>query len=70
MRTLEIVVEEGKLVEFGTNDRDGGVFVRRVDGSWSQLAGNGQTPTFRDMKHFRRYLRERHGVKGRIYKRK
>ena len=64
MRTLTIKTPEG-VFEYGTNERSGGVFCRRRDGSWGQMAGNGQTPTFRDAKHFRGYLRRRHGVTGR-----
>jgi hypothetical protein len=64
MRTLAIKTLDG-VFEYGTNDRDGGVFFRRRDGSWGQMAGNGQTPTFADAKQFRSYLRRHHGVTGR-----
>ena len=46
MRTIKVVLL-GRVVEIGTNDRDGGLFSWVESGSWSQFAGNGQTPRFR-----------------------
>ena len=60
MRT--ITLSDGR--EFGTNDRDGGVFIRRPDGTWQQWAGNSQTPYFRTAQQFRRYLTQHFNVKG------
>lgn len=52
--------------EMATNEHDGGVFSRRKDGTWSQWAGNGQTPTFRDGLHFMRWVRRHFGPMARI----
>lgn len=53
----------GVVDEWATNDRDGGVFTRRADGTWQQHKGNGQTPVFSGPAHFRRYLRAHFDVK-------
>ena len=56
MRT--ILLNDGR--EMGTNDRDGGVFCRRKDGTWGQWTGTCQTPVFRDGLHFKRWLTKRY----------
>lgn len=52
MRT--ITLNDG--CEMGTNDRDGGVFSRRRDGTWQQWTGTEQTPVFRTSRHFKVWL--------------
>ena len=65
MRTIEIIVTDDRTsretrIEYGTNDRDGGLFVRTPSGAWHQVAGNSQTPRFRNVSHMMRHLRNRH----------
>lgn len=56
MRT--ITLNDGR--EFGTNNRDGGVFCRRRDGAWQQWNGNSQTPTFQTRRQFKQWLTRHH----------
>lgn len=64
MRTIQVIIRDWNGTEstreIGTNERDGGLFVRDSSGSWSQFAGNGQTPTFRNAAHMMQYLRTNH----------
>ena len=48
--------------EWACNQRGEGVFIRKTDGTWHQMAGTGQTPMFRDSVTFRRFLRSHFGV--------
>ena len=65
MRTIQITITNEltsvtKTVEVGTNERDGGIFIRTVSGSWSQMTGNSQTPCFKNAKQLMTYLRKNH----------
>ena len=66
MRGINIQSGDQKMV-YATNNADGGVFCGKPwEGPIHQIAGNSQTPTFKNRAHFWRYLREHHGVRGRI----
>lgn len=41
---------------YACNKEGQGVFLRRYDGTWGQLRGTGQTPTFKSPQQFRRWL--------------
>jgi hypothetical protein len=64
MKKLTLRSNDRTTTTYATN-RDGtGVFVL-AGGAYLQIRGNGQTPTFKSAKQFRRYL-YRLGVRGRI----
>lgn len=50
--------------EYACNREGQGVFLRRYDGTWAQLVGTGQTPTFTSPQQFRRWLGGRYVTVG------
>jgi hypothetical protein len=48
----------------GTNDHDGGVLCRQIDGTWGQGTGTAQTPWFRNSRHFWRWLTRHDDLQG------
>lgn len=50
---------------YACNNEGQGVFLHRYDGTWGQLRGTGQTPTFTSPKQFRRWLGREFNTIGR-----
>ena len=58
MQRITVEHADGTRRIYATNGEYEGVFVRgENDGAYRQTEGCGQTPWFRDWRHFRRYLR-------------
>jgi hypothetical protein len=63
MKSIEIKGLFGETKRFATNHDGSGAFVLN-GGCYNQIAGNAQTPTFKSPAQFRRWLRDRFGVRG------
>lgn len=44
--------------KYAANEQREGVFYRRPDGTWSQMAGTGDTPKFKTPSQLRSYIRK------------